>query len=171
MPERRASSNCMQFLTRMPGNFMKKWDLYWPDNRKVNRKEGIYPYSPFLFEKNAQVMNTLTSWIDIRPDSDFTLHNLPYGIFVKDGSTPRVGVAIGEYVLDLYALAELGYFREFGINKDIFRKAYLNDFISLGRTAWQQVRQRLIQLLDEKNDELKPQADHVLIPVRAVKLQ
>lgn len=116
-------------------------------------------------------MNIQTSWIDIEPDADFTLHNLPYGIFVKDGNTPRAGVAIGAYVLDLYVLAELGYFQEFGINKEVFRKAYLNDFISLGPTVWQQVRQRLIQLLDEKNNDLKPLADQILVPMQAVHLQ
>ena len=116
-------------------------------------------------------MNTQTSWINIKPDADFTLNNLPYGIFVKDGSTPRVGVAIGEYVLDLYALSELGHFQEFGINKEVFRNAYLNDFISLGPAVWQQVRESLIQLLDEKNNDLKPQAGQVLIPLSVVKLQ
>ena len=116
-------------------------------------------------------MNTQTSWINIKPDADFTLNNLPYGIFVKDGSTPRAGVAIGEYVLDLYALSESGHFQELDIEGEVFGKAYLNDFISLGPTVWQQVRQRLIQLLDEKNEALQSQAGQVLIPVSAVKLQ
>ena len=42
-----------------------------------------------------------------RPTSDFPIQNLPYGVFsAKDGLAPRVGVAIGDYVLDLWQLAQ-----------------------------------------------------------------
>lgn len=52
-----------------------------------------------------------TSWIDIAPDSDWSLQNLPFGIFSSpDNARPRPGVAIGEYVLDLEALADVGLF-------------------------------------------------------------
>ena len=41
------------------------------------------------------------------PTSDFPIQNLPYGVFsAKDGLAPRVGVAIGDYVLDLWQLAQ-----------------------------------------------------------------
>ena len=42
----------------------------------------------------------LTSFIDIASDSDFSIHNLPYGIFsdTTDGKR-RAGVAIGEQVV------------------------------------------------------------------------
>ena len=44
----------------------------------------------------------LRSFIDVAPDSHFPIQNLPYGVFsAKDGLAPRVGVAIGYYVLDL----------------------------------------------------------------------
>ena len=49
--------------------------------------------------------STLTSFIDIKADSDFSIHNLPYGIFSDtQDSTRRAGVAIGEHVLDLSVL-------------------------------------------------------------------
>jgi fumarylacetoacetase len=45
----------------------------------------------------------LRSFIDVAPDSHFPIQNLPYGVFsAKDGLAPRVGVAIGDYVLDLW---------------------------------------------------------------------
>ncbi len=113
----------------------------------------------------------LTTWIDIKPDSNFSIHNLPYCIFFRNGSTARVGVGISEYVLDLYALAELGHFQDFGIDKEVFRSNFLNNFISLGKHTWQQVRQRIQQLLDEKNETLKPHVDRVLLPMNSVKLQ
>jgi fumarylacetoacetase len=51
----------------------------------------------------------LTSFLEIDPHSDFTIHNLPYGIFseVPNGHK-RVGVAIGEWVLDLAFLESEG---------------------------------------------------------------
>ncbi|MGP4848263.1 hypothetical protein ACTXGQ_29480, partial [Marinobacter sp. 1Y8] len=57
--------------------------------------------------------STLTSFIDIATDSDFSIHNLPYGIFsvTKDDAGDnkrRAGVAIGEHVLDLSVLETEG---------------------------------------------------------------
>ncbi|MCP4616052.1 MAG: fumarylacetoacetase, partial [Bradyrhizobium sp.] len=44
----------------------------------------------------------LRSFIPVDPASDFPIQNLPYGVFsARDGLAPRVGVAIGDYVLDL----------------------------------------------------------------------
>ena len=41
------------------------------------------------------------------PDALFGVHNLPYGVFsTKAAPTPRIGVAIGDYVLDLWQLAQ-----------------------------------------------------------------
>jgi hypothetical protein len=55
----------------------------------------------------------LRSFIEVHPESHFPLQNLPYGIFHPraKGAPPRVGVAIGEYVLDLAALAEATLFK------------------------------------------------------------
>ena len=44
---------------------------------------------------------SLRSFIAVDPASDFPIQNLPYGMFSKDGLAPRVGVAIGEYVLGI----------------------------------------------------------------------
>jgi hypothetical protein len=35
------------------------------------------------------------------PDHPFPIQNLPYGAFVQGTSAPRLGVAIGDYILDL----------------------------------------------------------------------
>lgn len=51
------------------------------------------------------------SWVEVREDSDFSYQNLPFGVFSTDADPrPRVGVAIGEYVLDLAVIAEEGLF-------------------------------------------------------------
>ena len=49
----------------------------------------------------------LRSFIPVDATSDFPIQNLPYGVFsAKDGLAPRVGVAIGDYVLDLWQLVQ-----------------------------------------------------------------
>jgi fumarylacetoacetase len=52
----------------------------------------------------------LKSWIAVKPESDFPIQNLPFGIFKTKDKSPRVGVAIGEHILDLSVLAEAKLF-------------------------------------------------------------
>ncbi len=98
----------------------------------------------------------LRSWIDIAPDSDFPLANLPWGVFETADRGPRAGVAIGDYVLDLYALSEYKFFE--GLNLPtykVFRRRTLNAFIKLGPATWQAVRARVQQLLRHDASELR----------------
>lgn len=98
-------------------------------------------------------MSTIECFLNIAPDSDFSVHNLPYGIFSYANKPPRAGVAIGEYILDLSVLESKGLLPLTGAA--VFNRNTLNDFISLGRKAWQETRQRLQQLLDKNNPELR----------------
>lgn len=52
----------------------------------------------------------LKSFIEVAQDSDFPIQNLPFGVFntSKDGER-RIGVALGEWVVDLAALEANGY--------------------------------------------------------------
>ncbi len=89
------------------------------------------------------------SFIDVPTSSHFSIHNLPYGVFrTSAGRTPRIGVAIGDAVLDLSVLAERGLLngRSLG-NGDALRQPTLNAFMALGKPAWREARSRLIQLL------------------------
>ncbi|WP_114781478.1 fumarylacetoacetase [Botryobacter ruber] len=97
---------------------------------------------------------TLHSWIQIAPDSDFPIQNLPFGIFQTDMKDPRVGVAIGEYVLDLCVLGRYDMFVLLDIDPTIFHRPYLNDFIALGKPVWRAVRNRVSELLRNTNDEI-----------------
>jgi len=50
---------------------------------------------------------SLRSFIDVAADSHFPIHNLPYGVFRPSaGAKARIGVAIGDSVLDLSVLAD-----------------------------------------------------------------
>jgi len=50
------------------------------------------------------------SFIDVSPDSHFSIHNLPFGILQPQSDPARAGVAIGDLILDLSVLEEEGYF-------------------------------------------------------------
>lgn len=85
--------------------------------------------------------------------SDFTLDNLPYGV-VDPGDGPRPGVAIGDHVLDLRAVAGAGLLPRAAA--EAFGEPDLNGFLSLGRSVWQETRARLIELLSTDDYDLLP---------------
>ena len=102
---------------------------------------------------------TLHSWIDIRPESDFPIQNLPFGVFETDERGPHLCVAIGGYVLDLYAASQFGFFEDLDELSDaqpkVFRRKSLNAFLRLGRPAWRAVRQRVSELLRHDEPRLR----------------
>jgi fumarylacetoacetase len=101
----------------------------------------------------------LRSFIDIAPDSHFPIQNLPFGIFKPAQGSARVGVAIGDLVLDLAVLEEQGKFQSAGFGRNgIFAADSLNAFFSLGRSAWQKTREILQRLLSSETAELRDDA-------------
>jgi fumarylacetoacetase len=102
---------------------------------------------------------TLKSWIEVPSNSDFPIQNLPFGIFKTQSSTPRVGVAIGDYVLDLLLLNKLGFLTDFKIDDSVFDTQYLNDFIGMGKPFCSLFRLRISNLLNENNPELRDNKD------------
>ena len=106
----------------------------------------------------STIDSTLTSFIDIKADSDFSIHNLPYGIFsdTKD-SARRAGVAIGDQVLDLSVLESEGLLSLNG--GPYFDQPTLNAFIDSGRDNWTQARTTIQTLLSSDNDTLRDNTD------------
>jgi fumarylacetoacetase len=114
----------------------------------------------------------LKSWVNVPPDSDFPIQNLPFGIFTSEGV--KAGVAIGEHILDLSLLHHLGYFQSLGLPFDIFSKPTLNEFLSLGKDVIRGVRNRVSELLTDDNDELKSNTgllNNVLLKQKDVAMQ
>ena len=98
----------------------------------------------------------MKSFIDVHPDSHFSIYNLPYGVFSPAGGQPRVGVAIGDQILDLSVLENGGFFAETVLNgRPIFSNSSLNAFMALGRSAWRPVREIVQQLLLADNPTLR----------------
>jgi fumarylacetoacetase len=115
---------------------------------------------------------TLRSFISVTATSDFPIQNLPYGVFsAKDGLAPRVGVAIGDYVLDLWQLAQDC---RFDIDEPaVFAASSLNPFMALGPKAWSRTRARIGELLRHDNPELRDNEKlrkRTLVPMADVRL-
>ena len=110
-------------------------------------------------------MTTLKSWIAAANETGchFPIQNLPFGIFsTGERAAPRVGVAIGDQVLDLSVLSAAGLLGN--LDSRVFAAPVLNAFIALGKPAWRATRQRLQALLSDQdaalrdNPELRRQA-------------
>ena len=102
---------------------------------------------------------TLTSWIEVEANSDFPIQNLPFGVYSDNATKHHVCSAIGNYIIDLYELANFGYLSNLSINKEVFNNAYLNDFIDLGKDVTRALRDRLSDLLEKSNNELQNNKD------------
>lgn len=98
---------------------------------------------------------TLTSWINVDVNSDFPIQNLPFGVYSDANTKHHACSAIGTYIIDLYELTERGFFKDLNINKEVFNKAFLNDFMELGKDTTRAVRNRLSDLLEKTNKELQ----------------
>ncbi len=107
----------------------------------------------------------LKSFIEVHPESDFPIQNLPYGIFsTQTNPSPRVATRIGDVVIDLALLDEENLF---GKRRVFFADSTLNRFMSAGREVWREIRQRLTGLLSSDNSSIKKEA---LIPIQEVQM-
>ncbi len=88
----------------------------------------------------------MSTWFDVPADSPFPATNLPYGVFSAGDETPRVGVALGDHLLDLAPLAAAE-----GLDGGhVFESPSLNPFLAMGRPAWSAVRSWLVELLEHE---------------------
>lgn len=94
-------------------------------------------------------------WVPIPEDSDFSIYNIPFGVFSDSDTTKRVGVGIGEHIIDLSIADECGLFDHLKIDKKVFKNEYLNDFISLGKRVTSKVRTILQKELVDTETVLK----------------
>jgi len=103
-----------------------------------------------------------TSWVEGADGSEFPIQNLPWGVFSTEDGPARVGVRIGDFVLDVAALARDGLLAP----ASVFEQPSLNAFIALGRPAWSGARASLSALL-RAGAAPRPEA---LIPIAQVKM-
>ena len=103
----------------------------------------------------------LNSWVNVPENSDFPIQNLPFGVFKTSQLTPRVGVRIGDYVLDLKTLYVLGYLENLPFEALDFDAPFLNNLMKKGKAATRQLRNRISKLLDVNQKDLQNNEHHV----------
>ncbi|MEV4147841.1 fumarylacetoacetase [Amycolatopsis sp. NPDC049691] len=95
------------------------------------------------------------TWLDLADDSPFGLDNLPYGVFSVGGAPERrIGVPVGEHVLDLTAAAE----ETAAPFAPLLTAGVLNPLLAAGPVTWREVRETLRDRLTEPRyaDQLRP---------------
>jgi len=94
-------------------------------------------------------------WIKVDKNSDFSIYNLPFGIFSESNQIKRVGIAIGENIIDLHAAYKLGVFKDLKFDISVLKSNHLNDFIALGKHITVKVRELIQSELCDENSVLK----------------
>lgn len=115
----------------------------------------------------------MESWINIPKDSDFSIHNIPFGIY-SNGGNPKAATRIGDTVIDLDVLHKAGLFAGLNLPEEVFAQPFLNDLIALGKPTTSATRKRIQELFASENAELRDdeavQVD-ALLGVNEVRMQ
>ena len=109
---------------------------------------------------------TDTTWVEGAAGSLFDLDNLPYGVFSRAGEQPRVGVRIGEHVLDLAPVAEIA--DQTSELAAVWRTPSLNAFMAMGPGQWRIAREWIVEVLG--NDVYEARTAPHLHPLTEVEL-
>ena len=96
------------------------------------------------------------SWVTVKEDSHFPLQNLPYGVFsASDDPRNRIGVAIGDEVLDLSKVSHLFTGPLMSGHQEVFHSSSLNQLMSLTSDHWAETRATLTSLLSRDNPTIR----------------
>jgi fumarylacetoacetase len=90
---------------------------------------------------------SLRSFIEVAPDSDFPIQNLPFGVFSTEmAPQKRVGTAMGDFILDLAELERCGLLAP-ASGTSVFDRASINAYMALGPKVWSETRAKMSELL------------------------
>ncbi len=113
----------------------------------------------------------LRSWIPVPDGSDFPIQNIPFGIASFGNAPPRPVTRIGDHVVHIDALAQLGLLDHIDVDPAVFDEPDLNAFLKLGKPAGRRLRERLSHLLRDNTRELKDRTevhDRIIMPIHDV---
>ncbi len=112
---------------------------------------------------------SLTSWVASanNPECHFPIQNLPYGVFSVGEQPARIGVAIGDQILDLAALENAGVLTVSAATTPVFLQSQLNPFMALPKEQWAKTRADISSLLSAGNGVLRDSdlAARALVPL------
>ena len=99
-------------------------------------------------------MNLQSSW-PVEAESDFSIHNLPFGIFSAENLSPRPGIALGNHIVHLAAFVRSGLMgEEVWPYKETLLAPVLNPLIEAGPEAWRILRNRVQMVFSVGNEAL-----------------
>jgi fumarylacetoacetase len=107
---------------------------------------------------------TTSTWVEGAAGSSYDVDNLPLGVFATGDEPPRIGVRIGDQVVDLAPVAAA----EMLEISHVFEAPSLNPLLELGRPSWSSVRTWLTGLLTDVNE--RDLVEPHLVPVADVTL-
>ncbi len=93
----------------------------------------------------------LSSWISVPEGSDFPIQNLPFGVVKLNGSVPCVATRIGDTVIDIAQLFDMGQLHVDGFTASDFQQEFLNPMMKKGKEATRNLRQALSDLFSSEN--------------------
>ena len=111
----------------------------------------------------------MKSWLKVSSKSDFSIYNLPFGIFSTNKKNKRIGIAIGDHVIDLDACNSLDLFKDLNIESHVFKNIFLNNFIELGKEITSKVREIIQSELANDNSLIKHNSN-CIIPIDSVEM-
>ena len=115
----------------------------------------------------------LKSWLDVPSNSDFPIQNIPFGIATTDGINAFVATRIGDHIINLAALSQLGYLNTLSFSIADFQTNSLNLMMKKGKKENRSLRNLLSELFSSENQSLKNNTkdlELILIPAHRVRM-
>lgn len=96
-----------------------------------------------------------STWLDVPSNSDFSVQNIPFGVFHTSDKGSRCATRIGDTIIDLSVLADKGYLKGLSVDPKVWKERSLNAFMKGGKEGTREVRERLSDLFTGEDDSLK----------------
>lgn len=109
----------------------------------------------------------MKTWLNINDNSGFNIHHLPFGIFSNSDGNKKVGIAIGDFIIDLYKAQKL---KIIYCPLNVLKTDSLNKFIQLGKSVTSIIRIDIQKQLCDTNSALFKMKKQVLVPLKEAKL-
>lgn len=115
----------------------------------------------------------MKSFINVPENSDFSIHNIPFGVGIFNKEYISCCARIGDMVIDLATFYDYGFFDDVeGLDDNVFEAYTLNEFIELGKPVTNAVRLKIQELLleDSKIAEDEKTIEACFYPCDSVKM-
>lgn len=120
---------------------------------------------------NSMFNPSLKTWLTVADQSDFSIHNIPFGIIKNSQLSARVASRIGDFAIDLLELYRANLLNDLGFEESDFDNKRLNSLMKKGKSGTRKLRDRLQELFSENNATIKDNKvlqEKTILPVAAI---